>query len=114
MRVLSIGLDPMVAVMNNIKTIDGLHALYPLSYKVEFRKVIEKELENNENFRKSYDNWGCRVYAFVSDPNNVRINFKAAKEIGAEYVISKFNLNSDDLVLKCKECKNNLYLYKII
>ena len=25
MRVLSIGLDPMVAVMNNIKTIDGLH-----------------------------------------------------------------------------------------
>ena len=39
--------------------------------------------------------------------------FKAAKEIGAEYVISKFNLNSDDLVLVCKECKNNFYLYEI-
>ena len=35
------------------------------------------------------------------------------KEIGADYVISKFNLNSDDLLLKCEECKNNLYLYLI-
>jgi len=112
-RVLSIGLDPMVAIMNNMKTIDGYHALYPLSYKVKFRKIIEKELENNEKFQKYYDNWGSRVYAFVSDPNNIQINFKAAKEIGADYVISKFNLNSDNLILKCKKCRSNLYLYKI-
>jgi len=112
-RILSIGLDPMVAIMNNMKTIDGYHALYPLSYKVKFRKIIEKELENNEKFQKYYDNWGSKVYAFVSDPNNIQINFKAAKEIGANYVISKFNMNSDDLVLKCKECRSNLYLYEI-
>ena len=112
-RVLSIGLDPMVAVMNNIKTIDGYHTLYPLSYKSKFRKIIENELENNEKFQKYYDNWGSRVYAFVSNPNNILINYKAAKEIGADYVISKFNLSSDDLVLECRKCKNNLYLYQI-
>ena len=84
-----------------------------MSKNARFRKIIENELENNEKFQKYYDNWGSRVYAFVSDPNNIRINFKAAKEIGADYVISKFNLNSDDLILKCKKCRSNLYLYKI-
>ena len=32
-RTISIGLDPMVAVMNNIRVIDGYHNLYPLTYK---------------------------------------------------------------------------------
>ena len=74
-RVLSIGLDPMVAVMNNIKTIDGYHSLYPLHYKAKFRKIIENELESNKKFQKYYDHWGSRVYAFVSDPNNIKIDY---------------------------------------
>ena len=37
-RVMSVGLDPMVAVMNDIKVIDGYHTIYPLSYKIKFRK----------------------------------------------------------------------------
>ena len=32
-RVISVGLDPLIAVMNNISVIDGYHSLYPLSYK---------------------------------------------------------------------------------
>ena len=84
-----------------------------MSKNARFRKIIENELENNEKFQKYYDNWGSRVYAFVSNPNNILINYKAAKEIGADYVISKFNLSSDDLVLECRKCKNNLYLYQI-
>ena len=112
-RVMSIGLDPMVAVMNGIKTIDGYHTLYPLSYKKKFRAVIQEELKKNKKLQKYYDHWGNRVYAFTNNPNNIEINFKAAKEIGADYVISKFNLNSNDLVLECKKCRNNLYLYKI-
>ena len=113
-RVLSIGLDPMVAVVNNIKTIDGYHSIYPLSYKAKFREIIKNEIENNEKFQKYYDYWGSRVYAFVSDPKNVRINYKAAKKIGANYIISKFNLESESLELKCLNCKNKLYLYKIL
>ena len=37
---MSVGLDPMIAVMNDIKVIDGYHSIYPLSYKIEFRKII--------------------------------------------------------------------------
>jgi len=112
-RILSIGLDPMVAIMNNIKTIDGYHTLYPLSYKKEFRKIIQKELEDSEKFQKYYDHWGSRVYAFVNDPNNIKINYKEAKKIGADYILSKFSLDSEELILACEKCKGNLHLYKI-
>ena len=50
-RVMSINLDPMVAVMNDINVIDGYHALYPLAYKKKFREIIKDELENNESLR---------------------------------------------------------------
>ncbi len=112
-RVLSIGLDPMVAVMNNIKTIDGYHALYPLYYKKKFRKIIERELLINEDYKKRYDNWGSRVYAFVNDPNNILINFKEAKNLGANYIISKYPINSNELISKCENCNISLHLYQI-
>ena len=38
-RVLSVGLDPMVAVKNNIFVIDGYHSIYPLSYKKNLEKL---------------------------------------------------------------------------
>ncbi len=113
-RVLSIGLDPMVAVVNNINTIDGYHNLYPLSYKLKFREIIKNELDKNKKYKKYYDNWGSRVYAFVSDPNNIEIDYKAAKKIGAKYIISKFDIDSESLELTCLKCKTQLYLYKIL
>ena len=38
-RVMSVGLDPMIAVMHDISVIDGYHAIYPMSYKIKFRKI---------------------------------------------------------------------------
>jgi len=112
-RVISIGLDPLIAVMNNIKVIDGQHSLYPISYKKKFRKIIEKELENNKLYKEYYDNWGTKVYAFVNDQNNILINFDQAKNLGANYVISKYPINSKKLNFICENCNIRLYLYKI-
>ena len=115
-RVMSVGLDPMIAVVNNIKVIDGYHTVYPLSYKIKFRKIIENELEKNIDLKNYYDNWGNRVYAFYNDQNNIMINFLEAKIVGADYVISKFLIKNSDLQIICKECNNskNLFLYKIL
>ncbi len=113
-RVLSVNLDPMVAVMNNIKVIDGYHTLYPHSYKINFRRVIEKELSKNKILRNYYDGWGSRVYAFVSDKNNISLDFGEAKKLGAKYVISKYQINSEILVPDCTKCKTDLFLYKIM
>jgi len=114
-RIISIGLDPMAAATNGIKVIDGYHVNYPLFYKRQFRKIIEKELDKNSNLKKYYDNWGGRVYAFYNDENNIDIDFRRAKEIGATFVLSKFNIGNSDLQIVCKKCNNleNFNLYKI-
>ena len=115
-RVMSVGLDPMIAAMNDIKVIDGYHNLYPLSYKFKFRKIIEKELEKNISLKNYYDSWGNRVYAFYNNQNNIMLNFQAAKKIGAEYVISKFPIKNSELEKVCGKCNgaNEIFLYKIL
>ena len=115
-RVMSVGLDPMIAVMNDIKVIDGYHTIYPLSYKIKFRKIIENELDKSILLKNYYDNWGSRVYAFYNDKDNIILNFKFAKKLNADYVISKFPIKNKDLKIICSKCNNSdqFFLYKIL
>ena len=108
-------IDPMVATMNEIYSLDGEHNLYPLSYKKKFFNIIKNELEDNSDFKDYYLKWGHRVYAFVNDKNNVKIDFIEAKKIGASYVISKYLVNNLNLkfVTEIKGVEI-LYLYEII
>ena len=96
---MSVGLDPMVATVHNIKVIDGCHNLYPLSYKRKFREIIQDQLENDPNFKKYFDDWVSRLYSssYSYHPKNseeLKLNYKKAKNIGAEFIISNINLNS--------------------
>jgi hypothetical protein len=111
-RVLSVGVDPMIAIMNDIKVIDGYHTNYPKNYKIKFRKVIAKELSKNDIHRKYYDNWGSRVYAFYSDKENLLIDFNEAKNIGASYVLSSFVIKNKSLKLVKK--LENMFIYIIL
>jgi len=115
-KVASIGIDPMIAPMNNINAIDGYHLIYPLSYKKKFRKIIEDELNQNKIFSDYFDNWGNRVYMFFNDKNNLLLNFIEAKNIGATYIISAFSIKSINLELICPNCfgNNEIFLYKIL
>ena len=114
-RVMSIGIDPMVAVANNIRVIDGYHGHYPLLYKYKFRKIIKEELEKNIFLKNYYDKWGARVYVFYNDQNNLDINFDYAKLISADYVITSFKINNKNLINLCNNCfkERKLFLYKI-
>ena len=115
-RVMSVGLDPMVAVMNDIRVIDGYHTIYPLNYKIKFRKIIEKELEKNILLKNYYDSWGSRVYAFYNDKDNIILNFQSAKTLSADYVISGFPIENKELKIICYKCNNSdhIFLYKIL
>ena len=105
-----------ISETENIKVIDGYHSIYPLSYKIKFRKIIERVLENDIKLKNYYDNWGSRVYAFYTNQNNIELNFFEAKRLGASYVISKFPIKDNDLKIVCYECNNskNIFLYKIL
>lgn len=109
-RVASIGIDPMIAVINDINVIDGYHNLYPKNYKMQFREIIKGEIEANKKIF-NFDSWGNQVYIFYNDSNNLKINFEKIKEIGADYIISKFEINEDNLELKYSI--NQIYLYYI-
>lgn len=107
--------DPMVAAINGINTLDGEHNLYPLSYKKKFYKIIKNELESNLFFKDYYLKWGHRVYAFVSDQNNVKIDFLEAKKQGANFVITKYLVDNASLkkIIEINGVEI-LYLYEII
>ena len=116
-RTLSIGLDPMVAVMHNIYVMDGYHSIYPLRYKKKFRKIIEPELNSNLKHKNYYDGWGSRVYASLyrpKEPLNYKLNYNAAKELGAKFIISSISLRSKSLKLIYGNCEEGFCLYKIL
>ena len=116
-RVMSVGVDPMIATVHNIYVIDGYHSIYPLKYKKKFKKLIEKELKIYSSYKKYFQEWGSRVYTSLYTPKNIdkiEYNYILAKEMGLKFIISKYKINSDELTLILNDCaKNGLCLYKI-
>lgn len=116
-RVMSVGVDPMVATVHNINVIDGYHSIYPLEYKKKFRKIIEKELQANPEYNKYFLEWGSRVYSSLYRPQNIEkieFNYDFAKEMGLKYIVSKYKINSNKLSIILDACtENGLCLYKI-
>ena len=106
----------MITAMSDIKVINGYHTLYPLSYKKRFKKIISQEPDSNIKLKNYYDTWGSRVYAFYNDKNNIMLNFRSAKKLSAEYVISGFPIINKELKMICSKCNNsnNIFLYKIL
>jgi hypothetical protein len=70
-------------------------------------------LSLNQDLKKYYDNWGNRVYAFINNPDEIFIDYFAAKKLGAKFVISKFTQNSVQLDPDFISFGNKLHLYKI-
>jgi hypothetical protein len=98
--VVSLGIDPMIAVFNGFKALDGYADIYPLEYKRRFRNIIAGELDDNPAAKAEFDKWGSRVYLYFKGrpEGEIRIDFCAARGMGAEYVISPFRLRDSELL----------------
>jgi hypothetical protein len=111
-RVLSFDLDPMIASLNGYNSLDGYVYNYPLEYKNAFRNVIAGELAADSSLREYYDGWGSRVYLFHRDipVNQLDIDWCVAKDLGAEYVLSRADLSTvSNLTLSMKYLKLSAY-----
>jgi hypothetical protein len=107
-RVVSIGMYPSIAQFNGFYTADGYANIYDLSYKQKFRKVIETELNKNEELRNYFDNWGNRCYVFTHELgknylygkhshrtiDNLQLKTMNLKELGVEYILSSVKINN--------------------
>jgi Protein of unknown function (DUF6044) len=132
-RVASIGIHPAIAQYNGFYTLDTYNNFYPLSYKHQFRKIIEKELEKNKTIKKYFDKWGGRCYIFTAQLGkkymikkdskrhlkNLELNTNVFKEMGGRYIFSALpidNAEQNQLSLeRVFESKNSawkIYLYK--
>ena len=98
-RVVSIGMHPSVAQFNGFYTLDSYTNSYPLSYKRQFRQIIEKELDKNASIRQYFDSWGNRCYVFVdgvgwNEENrgqtiqHLELNTAALARMGGKYIMS--------------------------
>lgn len=91
-RVISIGMQPSIALINGFYTLDGYTTMYSLKYKHEFRKIIENELNKDKDIKDYFDNWGSRCYIFTEE---LRKNFKCQKE--DKEIVKNLKINTDQL-----------------
>lgn len=112
-RVISFGLDPMIAPFHGIAAVDGYHNLYPLSYKHAFRSVIEAKLAASPILAQYFDGWGGRVYTYATRVPEVLPDFTAARQLGAEFVISDRRIEVPNLERIPLDCAGELQLYRI-
>ncbi|AZU65099.1 DUF6044 family protein [Neobacillus mesonae] len=132
-RVASIGIHPAIAQYNGFYTLDTYNNFYPLSYKHEFRKIIEQELAKNKTIRKYFDKWGGRCYIFTAQLGkrymikkdskrhlrDLQLNTDVFKELGGTFIFSALpidNAEENQLTLEkvfvSKLSAWKIYLYK--
>jgi hypothetical protein len=134
-RVASIGIHPAIAQYNGFYTLDTYNNFYPLSYKYQFREIIENELEKNKKLKEYFDEWGGRCYLFVNELGKhymfkknsdrriqqLQINIKPFYELGGRFILSALPIdNAEENGLKLekiflsKESAWVIYLYKVL
>ncbi|WP_240376787.1 DUF6044 family protein [Bacillus piscicola] len=132
-RIVSIGMYPAVAHFNGFYSLDMYVTMYPLSYKHQFREIIEGELAKNEKMENYYDTWGSRVYVFTDElgkeylytkdkhasVEDLDFGTEAFKKMGGDYVLSAVEIkNAADNNLKLLQVFENdnsawrIYLYE--
>ena len=132
---IALGISPSILLYNSIPTLDGYITNYPLEYKNEFRKIIEKELDKNKDLKEYFDNWGSRVYIVSSEigkrflvekKENVKIqqlelNITQIKIMGGKFLFSTveiLNYNSNEVPLIGKFSTGGsiweIYLYEFL
>jgi hypothetical protein len=123
-RVVSIGLDPMIALYNGYYVLDSYQNNYSLEYKHLFRRIIQNELDKSPRLEKYFDFWGSRCYIFTAENGkklfNLQLNTEALRNMGGEYVLSGkeiVNYKDNNLIFvklfKDSQSLWDIYLYKI-
>ncbi|RUQ32849.1 hypothetical protein ELQ35_00020 [Peribacillus cavernae] len=134
-RVANIGIHPAIAQFNGFYTLDTYNNFYPLSYKHQFRKIIENELTKSKAIRIYFDEWGGRCYIFTSELGkhymykkdskkrlkNLELNMEPFKKLGGKYIFSAVPIDNAtenhlklDKIFTEKSAAWKIYLYKVM
>lgn len=112
-RVVSVGLEPNVALYNGFYCLDGYSNNYDLDYKNQFGKAINGELQKNSRLYDYYWDWGNRCYLFSAELDgntyiskelkktvDLDLDIDALRDMGCDFILSGVSIgNADDLKL---------------
>ena len=104
------GLHPAVLQYNGISTLDGYLGMYSVDYKEKFRKIIAPALDNSDEFREYFDDWGARAYLYsgsgentyqpvrnlVLQDSSLQIDTEAFKQLGGRYIFSRIAFSNQE------------------
>lgn len=131
-RVASVGIHPAVSLYNSFYTLDGYAVNYPLSYKHQFRQLVEKNFVHSLNYRQFIDNWGSKCYLMAGDYSyddyqkgsvieNFYFNAELFYSMGGRYLLSGYKINNTDenhlqlqKVFTSSSSYWSIYLYRVV
>ena len=142
-RIVSVGLEPAVALYSGFYTLEGYQSNYPIEHKRKMQEVMANELAKNEYLRNNFNGWGNKVTIYSDDIDrkigypspwnipiikkdtkvtidNLSINTEILKNMNCQYLISALMITNPSQTgltfLKDFVTTNSLYriyLYRI-
>lgn len=131
-RVVSLGLDPSIALFNGFYCLDGYLPDYPLKHKHQFRAIISEELDKDQGLKQYFDNWGSRCYVYsaeirhnyytntLPDLEALNLNIDALRKMNCQYILSRSKINSPQKGLKLEKSFDSaeyywtIHLYRVL
>ncbi len=115
-RIASVGIHPAVSLYNGFYTLDGYAANYPLSYKHQFKRLVEENFSHNPNARQFIDNWGSKCYLMATGYDydeyqqggvieHFYVNAELFYAMGGRYLLSGYKIDNT--------AENHLHLEKV-
>lgn len=132
-RVVSLGIDPAIAVFHGIRSADGYLANYQLSSKEQMRKVIAGELDKAPILKGYFDNWGSRCYFFQNEIGkdiskqiklsiqSMDYDFEALEDLQVSHILSVYSVGLNEqlseqlsLLETFKHKGRSYYIYQLL
>lgn len=112
------GIPTWIAQWNGVPTLGGYQNDYPLSYKLRYRRILEREFVKDDHLAHRFDIWGNKCWLQSSHGKSIGLgdmalrgslpegfvlqqewDFDAMRDLGCSHVISGYPVASDDMQL---------------
>lgn len=93
-NVINFGISPAPCKYNGIKVLDDYQGDYPLTYKQDFRKIIEKEIAKSKKLKDVFDGWGSKCYLYSANQLEGKLSTRSGFAVETNFEINTSQLRT--------------------